>query len=284
MCYWPHSALWMGCVSAVSGCLNHLTVTHNFGLGICVSAVNLCTVLDVLRTNLLPAPQSPNIGCFQGIALIDRNYPSSTCQCVVVFCWDMFPRTHSWSQLSAPWLIHRSHTPSLSRASTHCSDWIICTSLFAWRRWTNRKRGRLQREEKKGAAVYVSVCVCVWEGRGSLKITFCCLENEEKGLFYLRESTGEISLLILVGIVYHSRAGGDKGSTPSQLSQPCNTCWNERSWPNNINRWWLDLPQLKKWGPGHDCSPVKFCPEEILFLVIHSVVLGWSPLKSQQLQ
>lgn len=107
-----------------------------------------------------PCPPSPNIKCFQGAALIDRNYPSSMCQCVVVFCWDMFPRTHSWSRLSAPWLIHRSHT-SLSRASTHCSDWIICTSLFARRRWTNRKRGRLQRQEKKRAAVYVCMCLCV---------------------------------------------------------------------------------------------------------------------------
>lgn len=56
VCYWPHSALWMGCVSAVSGRLNHLTVTRNFGLGICISAVNLCTVLDVLRTNPVSAP------------------------------------------------------------------------------------------------------------------------------------------------------------------------------------------------------------------------------------
>lgn len=54
--YWPHSALWMGCISAVSGRLNHLTVTRYFGLGICVSAVNLCTVLDVLKTNPLSAP------------------------------------------------------------------------------------------------------------------------------------------------------------------------------------------------------------------------------------
>lgn len=149
-------------------------------------------------------------------------------------CWDMCSPADSLSWMSSPTTDPPlTHTPG-SAGLVHPvvrSGWIICMSLLAREAEQKKgKRGGLAadgrwRERGKKRENLGWWCVCVWEGRVGYSEDYILLSSkwEKKGLFfYLRESTGEIFILILVGIVYRSDTagpGGDKGSAPSQLYQ-----------------------------------------------------------------